>query len=257
MDNRVHPCSCLVGRQPGSGRISKVQVGRPRSPSGHSLFGPCLKLHKGQSQVEWKGESRTACLTRKGESNKTHQMAHDLPMLNLGQRTTWTAVIAYSFFQNPPKIFFIFKCLLELNQILLWQFKIENISKEYTNQISLLIWEGVMATLGVTCPFSSRRQVWAFKITFQNIHRKWIKITLVLFGCYAIVSSAPKFDYMVTLLKVWEFEWFFTAFIEVGSIKYFKTGMSSEHWLFGALKETSSRRWLCDKHCILKIPNWP
>ena len=30
--------------------------------------------------------------------------------------------------------------------------------------------------------------------------------SVVLFGCYAIVSSAPKFDYMVTLLKIWEFE---------------------------------------------------
>ena len=119
-------------------------------------------------------------------------MAHDLhvttwpshlPMADphLGLCTIWTAVIAYSFFQNPPEIFFhIFKCLVELNQIFLWQFKIENISEEYTNRISLLIWAGVMATLGSTdLAFRSRRRVWAFKITFQNIHRKWMKITLL------------------------------------------------------------------------------
>lgn len=129
MDNRVHPCSCLLGRQPGSSRISKVQVGRPRSPSGHSLFGLCLKLHKGQSQVKWKQESRTARLTREGESNKTHQMVHDLPMLNLGQCTTWTAVIAYSFFQNPPEIFFIFKCLWSLTKFSYGNLKLKTFQK--------------------------------------------------------------------------------------------------------------------------------
>lgn len=30
--------------------------------------------------------------------------------------------------------------------------------------------------------------------------------SVILFGCYAIVSSAPKFEYMVALLKVWAFE---------------------------------------------------
>ena len=123
VDNSVHPCSCLVGRQTGSSRISKMQVGRSRSPSGHSLCGLCLKLHKGQSQAEWKGESRTASWPEKQSQTKpskwhmTFMWPHDLPTFpwlthNLGLCTTWTAVIAYSFFQNPPETFFTFLSVL-------------------------------------------------------------------------------------------------------------------------------------------------
>lgn len=69
----------------GSSRISKMQVGRSRSPSGHSLCGLCLKLYKGQSQAEWKGESRTASWPEKQSQTKpakwhmTFMWPHDLP----------------------------------------------------------------------------------------------------------------------------------------------------------------------------------
>lgn len=65
-----------------------------------------------------------------------------------------------------------------------------------------------MATLGHTdLPLQEQKA----DMSFQNHIPEYPQevntdYSVVLFGCYAIVSSASKFDCMVTLLKVWKFE---------------------------------------------------
>lgn len=54
---QASPCSCLAERSPGSSRISRMQVGRPQQPSGHSLFGLCLQgslRTRGKEVEEWR-----------------------------------------------------------------------------------------------------------------------------------------------------------------------------------------------------------
>lgn len=52
---------------------------------------------------------------------------------------------------------------------------------------------------------------------------------VVPFECCATVNSAQKFDYMVTFVTRMGLRVIFITLIEVGSIKYFKARMSSEH----------------------------
>lgn len=135
-------------------------------------------------------------------------------------------------FMKPSfEIFLTFKFLLELNRMYNLSngnLKLKTLQKDTKIGWASWLWEGVMVVQGARwpCHFMGRRQVWAKKIMSRNIHRKWIKITLLShLNIVPLLKSAKKCDYTITFVARMEVRVIFLMLTEVGSINYFKATM--------------------------------